>query len=131
MTWEEYMTLTDWMTVRWGEVARWGEEKLYAMFEDLRAWPVDGALRVVKSHYEDGNVRAPHGGQIISLLRSTGYKAELDANEDHHHTWGFVESGSGRRDAICVVCSVERSFTDKQLRTPLEWEEHRKKEATG
>ena len=70
MTWEEFMDVIDWMTVRWGEVARWGEEKVYAMYEDLRAWPDDGALRVVRHHYEDGNARAPHGGQIIRMIRS-------------------------------------------------------------
>ena len=128
MTWEDYMEVVDWMTVRWGEMARWGEEKVYAMYDDLKAWPSVGALRAVRSHYEEGNARAPHGGQIIKTMRSLGFTPELDELGDHRHTWAFDETIAGTREAVCVVCSTTSTFTDKQLRTPGEWETFREEQ---
>lgn len=133
MTWDEFMGMIDWMTLRWTEPSRWGEERLYAMYEDLRPWPVEGALRVAKNHYEDGNTRAPGGGQLIRLMKDYGYSPEVDQSEEHRHVWAIdeweTEREDGLRAATCVICSVERTFSPKVLRTPGEWEEHREANA--
>ena len=132
MTWEQFMELIDWMTVRWNDVSRWGEERLYAMFQDLKEWPLDGALRVVKGHYEDGNVRAPHGGQIIRLMKDHGY-SPLRTDGEHKHVWSIEEWETERKDGqrlgCCVICSTERTFSPTVLRTPGEWAESQQDEA--
>ena len=127
MTWEQFMELIDWMTVRWTDVARWGEERIYAMFQDLKAWPLDGSLQVVKTHYEDGNARGPTGGQIIKLLRSNGYTPNR-GEEEHRHVWAIEEWEHERKDGqrlgCCVLCPETRTFSPTVLRPPGEWEEH-------
>lgn len=132
MTWEETLEVVDWMTVRWTDVARWGDERIHAFYSDLGAWPKDGVDAVLRGHYEDGNARAPTGGQVIKLLRSFGYQRNVEQESAHKHVWAIEEFESERTDGLrlasCVVsgCETEKTFSPSALRTPGEWDEHAK-----
>ena len=126
MTWSEMMEILDWMTPRWVEVGRWSDERIYAWFEDLEAWPVDSIRTAVKTIYEDGG-KAPNGGQVIRSARALGFVPEI-GELVHSHTWAILEyeddRDDGRRLGRCVwrsggvngdLCGEERTFDPGEL----------------
>jgi hypothetical protein len=119
MTRHEWNEILNWMTLRWGEVTKWSLDKQQAYFEDLEAYPASAVRAVVERKYENGEPRAPIGGQILASLRESG--ATMERRAPHDHVWGILEYEDDRPDGLrlstCVVCHEDRLDAPESFRT--------------
>lgn len=125
MTPEEYADMIGFLEGHWGTLHRGWIGQQTALYADFRDYPKAVATDAVQELFYSGSAGCPSPSKVVAKLREKtalrGRPGERDPRYcGDRHTWGFEVNDAGEREATCAVCGTEHTFTERQLRTPLE-----------
>lgn len=125
MTPAEFADMLSYMESRWGTLHRgWSQSQV--IWQDFRPYPNDLATEAVRDLYYDGINSCPSPSKVVASVRvKTATRGTVFAEHspnwcDGNHTWGFETLPDGKREAMCVRCGEQRTYSAGDIRTPGE-----------
>lgn len=112
MSWQEWLTIVEWMTTRWPEFARTEEPVIQAMYEDLKLYAGQDVHNAVIYLHRNGRESPPKGSTILKSLKEHGVNpAHVFGKAEYcEHVWALPtdwEVLNGNDKKVCVLCKRE------------------------
>lgn len=112
MSWQEWLTICEWMTTRWPDFARTEEPVIRAMYEDLKLYDGHDVHEAVIHLHRNGRESPPKGSTILKTLKEFGTNPALVFDRDHcDHIWALPTDWEVTQDVtdkkVCVRCKRE------------------------